>query len=96
MTDKHWFLVLLDPRSAIGQMYAAEDSNNDGITVNAGCPVLRCTDIHMDGPLLFAVRKPSKGPSRQELYIPYSAVVGIFQADRHDDEPEKRFGFQLR
>lgn len=88
---KHWYFVFLDPRTIVGNAYL--DGNNDGIS-ESGCPMLRCSDIDMSQPLLFASRKPSKGPSRQDVYLPYSAIASIFRADDQDDDPP--FGFSLQ
>jgi len=90
MAEKYWYLVVLEPQSTVGRAYLK--GNNDGVSVD-GCPVIRCDDIRMDGPLLFASRIPSKGPSHQDLYIPYSAVSSIFRGDKKDDVSVP-FGFQ--
>jgi hypothetical protein len=55
--------------------------------------MLRCERIDMSGPLLQVARKPGKGPSRQDLLLPYHAVAAIFRADRNDPAP---FGFHAK
>ncbi len=89
------YLVVLDERSAIGGIYAS--GNNDGFVTDGQLqhPVLNCTEIWTDTPYYLFAKHDMKnqGKNHQDLHIPHTSVVAIYQ---FADEGSRPPGFVLQ
>ncbi|HSN01321.1 MAG TPA: hypothetical protein VLS52_09975 [Rudaea sp.] len=88
-------LVVLDPRSLTGLLFAGD--NNDG-TVTCGdliCPTLRCESVSMTEPHGISVVRvgTEENPKRTSLFLPLGTVALIVDFfDKH----QLPVGFHLR
>jgi len=76
--DAH--LVILDPRTLVGEMFLA--GCNDGIQKigQLDCPVLLCSEIETNiAGGISAIRSREKGALKdQSLFLPHGSVVLVF------------------
>jgi len=81
-------VVLLEPTSTLGRIYAAGENN--GIEKESQGPLLFCSEMTMDSPFGIAVVRPLKGGGYAQMLIPYHCVVGIWDVTEKSQMP---FGF---
>lgn len=82
------YLVILDGRSVIGQLY--RNGSNDGMSGDH--PVLLCSKLDASHHVYLACTRPlpNRGESHQSLLIPHHAVAQILEFAK---EPPAGFGF---
>jgi len=89
MATSSKYLVILDSRSVVGQMYL--EGTHDGFVRvgDAKHPVLDCIEIETDSPYYIrAIRTLERiGGSSQTLYLPHSSVVVIYEYAKEERPP---------